>query len=219
MELTAFKYAESDLAHDQAFLGGDPGKRIPISFLFYLISMEDHLILADVGCNELPGFDMRHFIKPTDLLMRYGIKTQDITDVFITHSDWDHMGTITEFAHANIYIQQEEYQRERKKYETCSHIYTFDNTYDFCDNIRLVKIGGHQAGSSVVEVKMNQNIYVLGGDECYVNDCLARKIPTGSTHCPEKSRYFVEHYSDEKYTVFLYHDPGILPGRNGAVKI
>lgn len=219
MKLTVFKYAESDLAHSQAFYGGDPIKKVPISFLFYLIEMEQRRILVDVGCNELPGFDMRLFVRPVDLLKRYGIEVQDITDVIITHSDWDHVGTISEFAHANVYVQKEEYEREKMHFVKCAHIYTFDKEYSVCRNIRIVKIGGHQIGSSVVEITNGSKVYVLGGDECYVSDCLKYHIPTGATYCLEQSRYFVEHYSNEKYTVLLYHDASVMPGQNGAIKI
>ena len=47
---------------------------------------------------------------------------------------------------------------------------------------------------------------MLAGDECYTNDCIDRKIPTG-TYCNlDKSREFVEKYSNKKYRVHTCHD-------------
>lgn len=58
---------------------------LPISFVFYLIQTQNRLILVDTGCDSIDGFVMMHFCKPVEVLKRYGLDPEDITDVMITH--------------------------------------------------------------------------------------------------------------------------------------
>ena len=82
----------------------------------------------------------------------------------------------------------------------------FKNELVLCKGVKTVKIGGHSAGSCVVELENDGRIFVISGDECYSRECLKKKIPTGSSVNPQASREFIEKYSNEKYTVLLCHD-------------
>jgi glyoxylase-like metal-dependent hydrolase (beta-lactamase superfamily II) len=42
------------------------------------------------------------------MLSEIGLSADDISDIFITHAHFDHMGSIAEFAKAHIYIQKSE---------------------------------------------------------------------------------------------------------------
>ena len=74
------------------------------------------------------------------------------------------------------------------------------------EQIKIIKWAGHSIGSAIVEITDNDVIHLLAGDECYVNECIVRKIPTGTYENLEKSRRFVEKYSDKKYRVHTCHD-------------
>ena len=79
--------------------------------------------------------------------------------------------------------------------------------------------GGHSEASSIVTFLHNGREYVIAGDECYQRECLTEKRPTGSSFNKEKSLAFVETFSSDAYTVLMSHDPAILPGQNGYLKI
>src|SRR6185503_4697106 len=50
------------------------------------------------------------FVRPSDALTAgLGIKPEDVTDVVITHSHWDHADGADLFPRAKIWIQKEEY--------------------------------------------------------------------------------------------------------------
>ena len=87
--------------------------------------------------------------------------------------------------------------------------------FPLTENVIIKKIGGHSIGSCVVLAGR----YVLCGDECYHEKCLTEKIPTGVSCNEEKSLNFVAEYGSGKYIPLLFHDPGILPGKVGAVNI
>ena len=219
--LFALKYGESTIPESWAFLGGDAEKRIPISFTVYLIETETRKILVDAGCDTMPGFEMEHFVSPVEILSRAGYSPKDITDVILTHAHHDHIEAVHYFENAAIHIQSLEYEASQKKYKYIPEgfdVRLFDETAEV-EGVVARCVAGHAKGSCIVEFEFCGKAYVISGDECYSRRCLTERIPTGSSKNPENSRAFVEKYGDEKYTVLLCHDPEILPGQNGVLKI
>ena len=68
-----------------------------------------------------------------------------------------------------------------------------------------LRIGGHSKGSCVVEITDGSKKYVVCGDECYSPLCLEKRIPTGSSVCPERSRQFIDKYGSGEYVALLCH--------------
>ncbi|MBQ8387610.1 MAG: N-acyl homoserine lactonase family protein [Clostridia bacterium] len=217
----ALKYAESTVPGSWAFEGGDANEKIPISFTVYLIETETRRILVDAGCDTMPGFDMKYFVSPVEILERRGYSPEDITDVILTHAHHDHIEAVHYFKNAAIHIQSLEYEASQRKHKYIPEgfdLHLFDEIARIGD-VTVRCIAGHAKGSCIVEFELDGKPYVISGDECYARRCLTERIPTGSSVNPEKSRAFVEKYGDEKYTVLLCHDPDILPGQNGVLKI
>lgn len=200
------EYAKSVLPENMIFSGGDKEKNHEIVFKIYLIKNKDKLILVDAGCETMPGFVMRDFTGPLKALENINILPSQITDVVITHSHHDHIECVKYFENAVIHIQKDEYESGKRYIPDNFTVNTFQNEYTVCENIKIVKIGGHSIGSCVVEIKEDNKTYVISGDECYLKECLVNKIPTGSSCNKEKSKEFIEKYSDEKYDVLLCHD-------------
>ena len=72
--------------------------------------------------------------------------------------------------------------------------------------IKVMKWSGHSVGSAIVEITTKDITYILAGDEGYINDCITRKIPTGCYYDLEKSKEFIEKYSNKKYRLHTCHD-------------
>ena len=72
----------------------------------------------------------------------------------------------------------------------------------------------HYDHIEAVRAYTNAVIYFCG-DECYVEECFERRIPTGSSCNPEISRQFILEYGNSRYKKLLFHDPGILRGKIG----
>lgn len=206
LEIITIEYGKSVLPESMIFQGGAEDKFRPIVFMIYLIKTEKQLILVDAGCETMPGFDMRDFIGPVKALEKIDIKPDDITDVIITHSHHDHIECVSRFKNAVIYIQRDEYESGKSYFKKDMNIKLFDDEMQVSDGVRAVKIGGHSKGSCIVEVTDDKKTYIISGDECYLRECLDKKIPTGTSYCPEKSREFIEKYSSGEYTVLLCHD-------------
>jgi glyoxylase-like metal-dependent hydrolase (beta-lactamase superfamily II) len=205
-EIIPVEYGRSVLAESMIFQGGAEDIFRPIVFMIYLIKVQDRLILADAGCETMPGFDMHDFIGPVKALEKMNIKPEDITDVIITHSHHDHVECVSRFKNAVIYIQRDEYESGRRYFSEGMSVRLFDDEIQICPDVKAIKIGGHSKGSCIVEIAENREKYIIAGDECYMRECLDKRIPTGSSYCPKKSREFIEKYSGSEYTVMLCHD-------------
>ena len=218
--LTACKYAESTLSERYVFAGGDKEKALPISFTVYLIEADDRKILVDAGCDTMPGFDMKHFVSPAFVLEAHGVSPLSITDVFLTHAHHDHIEAVKHFKNATVHVEAFEYESSKKHgyIPEGFRLNVFEDVSEVC-GVRIKKIAGHSKGSCIVEFSRGGKNYVICGDECYSRRCLTEKIVTGSTVNPENSKKFIEKYGTEEYITLLCHDPEILPGQNGALKI
>ena len=206
IEVRAFKYGESVLPGNMVFLNGEEEKKYPILFKVYLIIMQNRKILVDAGCETMPGFEMKNFIGTVKALEKEGISATDITDVIITHAHHDHIECVKYFSNALVYIQEDEYNAGKKYFAPQQKLCLFKDEITIAENIKILKIGGHSKGSSIVIVTAEKENLVFVGDECYLRECIKRKIPTGASVCPEKSREFIEKYGNGTYTLLFCHD-------------
>ena len=211
-KLTVLKYAESTISEAAFFPDGEKGKKCPIAFLLFLFEIGERKILVDTGCNQLTGFPFTRFCPPVELLDKFGIKKEDITDVIITHSHYDHIALLSEFENATVYIQENEYEKGKKYFNEKANVITFKDEIEVTDNIKTVFIGGHSLGSSVVEFTQNNNKYVISGDECYTYECVLKKVRTGASINKERSQYFIDKYCNSDYKVFISHDINLVKG-------
>lgn len=206
IEIIPIEYGKSVLSEGMIFQNGADDKFRPIVFMIYLIKTENRLILVDAGCVTMPGFEMTDFIGPVKALGNLNIRPEDITDVIITHSHHDHIECVNEYKNAKIYIQRDEYEMGKQYFADGMNVCLFDDEKEICQNVKTIKIGGHSKGSCIVEIEKDTERYIIAGDECYIRECLDKKIPTGSSYSPQKSREFIEQYSKGNYTVLLCHE-------------
>ena len=206
MEIIPIPYGRTAIPECMCFINGSRQKCRSIFFKIYLIKAEEKLILADAGCETMRSFEMQDFIGSIHALESIGVNPKEISDVLITHSHHDHIECVKYFKNATIHIQEDEYERGKKYIPDNFKVNTFKDEFIVDKNIKMIKIGGHSKGSSIVEIVDDDKIHIIAGDECYLRDCLNKKIPTGSSFDKIASMNFIEKYSNKKYSVLLCHD-------------
>ena len=204
-EFVRVKYADSYLSESAIFKGGTKGKPIPIIFSFYFLKINSKVVLVDAGCDTMPGFVMENYMKPDEALKKHNIHPDQVSEIIITHADHDHIDGVRHFKNAKIYIQKNEYERGKTYIPKTNEVILFDEEITLFDEIRVLKIGGHQIGSSVVEFDFRGNKYVIAGDECYSDYNIINKVPTAASYNYENSKMFIERYSNSNYKVLLMH--------------
>ncbi len=225
-ELYAIKYGESKFISKNIFYNDKENKYYDFSWLFYLIKISDKIILIDTGFSDKYLADQFN-IKLTDpiyLLKKLKIEPENVTDIILTHSHFDHIGNINKFINANIFIEKneldyffkysdlkpiKEFLKNNKK------IITFDKLITLYNIINIKKIGGHTIGSSIVELNFKEKHYMIIGDECYLNENINLKIPVGTFFNHEKNKNFINNLDNNKKNIYLtFHEPSILINSN-----
>ncbi len=187
IDIIPIDYGKSVLPESWIFENGAENKLLPIVFRVYLIKTENRLILADAGCETMPGFVMTDFIGPVKALRNIGVKADEITDLMITHAHHDHIECAKYFKNAVIYIQKDEYEAGKGYLPENLNILTFDEEMQICDGIKAVKIGGHSKGSSIVEITDSGKKYIIAGDECIRGIALQSRFLQAVHTTPKKA--------------------------------
>jgi glyoxylase-like metal-dependent hydrolase (beta-lactamase superfamily II) len=183
--------------------------------IVYLIEADERVILVDAGCDTMPGFTLKHFASPVEILRRAGYEPKDVTDLILTHAHHDHAEAAKYYPQARIYVHESERHTAEPYLGKLPHVHTFQKGIHIADGVEFCHVGGHSPGSSIVLIRAKGDTLVLCGDECYTHDNLTLGIPTASSFCPERSRAFVEEYRKSGYRPVIFHDPSLV-GKIGA---
>jgi glyoxylase-like metal-dependent hydrolase (beta-lactamase superfamily II) len=96
--------------------GASPSTVLDLPFGFVLAQNGDRNVLVDTGfLNEGSGagfrqkFGIPYWISPVRMLEEMGVKPDDVTDIVLSHAHFDHMGSISAFTKARIFIQKREW--------------------------------------------------------------------------------------------------------------
>jgi len=88
---------------------------VDLPFSFVLAKRGDKVVLVDTGfMNEGIGAEMSvkfgipYWISPIRMLAELDVAPEAVTDIFISHAHFDHMGSIGKFQNAHIWVQKRE---------------------------------------------------------------------------------------------------------------
>jgi glyoxylase-like metal-dependent hydrolase (beta-lactamase superfamily II) len=98
-------------------VNGAPTTRVlDLPFGFVLARNGSRIVLIDTGfLNEGSGadfsekFGIPYWISPLRMLEELGVAADDVTDIVLSHAHFDHMGSISAFTKARIFIQKKEW--------------------------------------------------------------------------------------------------------------
>lgn len=219
----------------------DELNRIELSTRNLLLISDDKKILIDTGMgnkwddkskniyNIDPKFDLE--LK----LEQNGIKSDEITDIFLTHLHFDHTGGSTKlengklipaFPNAKYYVQKKNFEWALKPSERDKGSYIKENfeplvkegvlnlvdgEIDFDENISFRTINGHTFGQQMIKISDSANTLL------YVADLLPFvsqiKIPyiMGYDLQPlvtvEEKKKYLKFAADENWKLYFGHDP------------
>jgi glyoxylase-like metal-dependent hydrolase (beta-lactamase superfamily II) len=67
-------------------------------------------ILVDAGFTDTVKHKTPNYIRPDKALEKINIKADDISDIILTHPHWDHIGGLSLFPKAKVWIQKIDYE-------------------------------------------------------------------------------------------------------------
>lgn len=245
-ELLLLRYGISDYPENRIREDGR-GRMIPFAWDFYLIRQGGQVMLIDTGFSErhLPGyremFRLTEYGEPVDLLARAGHKPSDITGIVLTHSHFDHAGSLPDFiqSEAIVYISEKEWRgfqsvkRDATIREAMAALLAQGRLHLVGSepfpvpgiSLSLEESGGHTIGSLTALYRDTERLWRFSGDECYTTDlCLAEMpLPDVACYSTEKNRAALdrmgrEYRSGKGARIFTMHDRSSPAGRVGVYR-
>jgi len=111
--IEAIRYAAAEDEVAGLVMGAPQGEKINIAMVIWLVRGGGHNILFDSGYHRdtfLKYFPATEYIRPDEAVKLAGVQPEEITDIVISHSHWDHLGGIDLFSKASVWIQKEEFR-------------------------------------------------------------------------------------------------------------
>lgn len=206
-EVYAIRYATiPGFAVNQLVAGADPGRKLDIAMLVWLIRGNGKNILFDSGFYREQFFKQWHvadYSKPSDAVKRAGVAPEDITDVIVSHMHWDHADGIDLFPKARIWLQKEEleyyagsaWQSRRThggidpddvlaavKLNTQGRVGLIDgDAREVLPGITAYTGGKHTYASQFITVNTAAGTVVLASDNMYLHENLEKHAPIAAT--------------------------------------
>ena len=212
--------------------GAPPGELRPLAWLAWLIRGPDRSILVDTGVldpDEAFERGVSGFVPITTLLDRVHVAPQDITDIILTHTHWDHTGGLSAFPQARLWVQQRELDwapsvasagppvRAEDIQEIERRVAALPSPVDGDAEVApgvLCHLGGHHTpGTQWVEIRTGEQTIVLASDEAYLYANIEEHRATGATSDPAASLREYElmtRTASSAYLVVPGHDPQVM---------
>lgn len=238
MEIKALTTFEGGYMSEHFVFGGTRDKELcsttkqyPYYIISYLIDTGKEVILVDTSmpdslCEMPANEELGVYIgKRTQTFEQalnvIGYQTSDVDKIILTHHNFDHVGMISLFPNAEIYISKKD---EKNLQDTDAlHIigvdldkhplFNFDGSFEVAENIYMVQAYGHTKGHSIVLVyDEKSNGYVLiAGDATVTDEAISQNEMMIVYEDLEKSKDTLNKLRDfmgSHKTVYLStHDP------------
>ena len=238
-EIYAIRYATlPDFPVAELVSGAEPGRRLDIAMMVWLVRGNGHNILVDSGFYHerfFKGWKVNDFINPSDALRPVGVKPEDITDIVITHMHWDHADGIDLFPNARVWIQKDELE-----YYAGEAWQSKDNSdgIDAENVLTLVKLntqgrvglvngdaqeilpgvtcytgGRHTYASQYVGVNTSAGTVVLASDNMYLYENLEKHMPIAQTLDAAsnlRAQDRMRQMAAKPELIIPGHDPGVM---------
>jgi glyoxylase-like metal-dependent hydrolase (beta-lactamase superfamily II) len=110
-QVFAVKYLESKTTSAKnVAIGANPVDSVNNCFMVWLLKGDDgRTILIDAGYTDTTIIRNQKYVRPDLVLQRMNVFPDDITDLILTHPHWDHIGGITLFPKATIWMQRADF--------------------------------------------------------------------------------------------------------------
>lgn len=186
--------------------GAERGRNIDIAFTVWVMRGAGRVVMLDAGFYRekfITQWKPQNFVTPRDAVAAgLGIKPDEVTDIVISHSHWDHTDGADLFPRATIWIQKEEYEyyvgpqgevlhtggvdaddaKMLAAMKAAGRVRLVDgDAKEILPGITVYTGGKHTYASQFVGVKTAGGTVVLASDNAYLYENLEKHLPIAQT--------------------------------------
>jgi glyoxylase-like metal-dependent hydrolase (beta-lactamase superfamily II) len=111
-QVFAVKYLDGSVGSaSNIATGADPNDSVRYCFMVWLLKGDNgKTILVDAGYIDSSATPAENYVRPDLVLKRMNVYPSDISDLILTHPHWDHIGGITLFPKATVWMQKDDFE-------------------------------------------------------------------------------------------------------------
>jgi glyoxylase-like metal-dependent hydrolase (beta-lactamase superfamily II) len=111
-QVYAVKYLDGSVGSaSNIAMGADPNDSVRYCFMVWLSKGDNgKTILVDAGYIDSSSTPDEKYVRPDLVLQRMNVSPSEITDLILTHPHWDHIGGITLFPKATVWMQKADFE-------------------------------------------------------------------------------------------------------------
>jgi glyoxylase-like metal-dependent hydrolase (beta-lactamase superfamily II) len=205
-DVHAVRFAHVSYPVSSLVRGAERGRDIDIAFTVWVMRAANRVVLLDAGFYRekfITRWKPMDFVTPAEAVQRgLGIAPQQVTDIVISHSHWDHVDGADLFPRATVWIQKEEYDyyvgpqgevlhtggadaddaKMLAELNKAGRVQLVDgDAKDILPGITVYTGGKHTFASQFAGVKTTAGTVVLASDNAYLYENLEKKLPIAQT--------------------------------------
>jgi glyoxylase-like metal-dependent hydrolase (beta-lactamase superfamily II) len=205
-DVHAVRFASASYGVKNLVAGVTEDRPIDIAFTVWVLRGGGKTVLVDAGFYRdkfLQEWKPRNFVKPSDAIFHgLGIKPEDVTDIIVTHSHWDHIDGVDLFPKANIHIQKAEYEyyigpagevarrgaieiedsKMMAGLKSAGRVKLVDgDAKEILPGIKVYTGGKHTFESQFVGVNTRRGVAVIASDNAYLYENLDKRLAIAQT--------------------------------------
>ncbi|GAA3934661.1 N-acyl homoserine lactonase family protein [Actinoplanes auranticolor] len=203
-QVTIVKYGTRQTVRSDVFLNhhlyGEPDGPIAMDYFFWIVRNADRTIVVDTGFSATGGANRRRttLIEPAAAFDALGVDRSAGPPVVVTHAHYDHIGNLDLFRASPLTIAAAEYDfwtgpyadrtllhhsvedaeiEHLRQAEREGRLRTFTDEVELAPGVRVLRLGGHTPGQSIVTVPTSAGVVLLASDAVHYYEELARSMP------------------------------------------
>lgn len=182
------------------FYYGESDGEMPMDYYFWIIRDGARTVVVDTGFNERSGAVRNRTMTtpPAQALKHLGVDPETVEHVVLTHLHYDHSGNIDLFPEARFWIAKDELEfwespfGARTLFESASEsediaavrqisaqgrLEQIHGEAEVLPGIRVIQVGGHTAGQTIVAVDTEAGEVLLASDAVHYHEELDSDRP------------------------------------------
>ncbi|MFI5913276.1 N-acyl homoserine lactonase family protein [Dactylosporangium sp. NPDC051541] len=203
-QVTIVKYGTRQTVRSDVYLNyhlyGEPDGPIGMDYFFWIVRNAERTIIVDTGFSAAGGARRGRttLIEPAAAFDALGVDRAAGPPVVVTHAHYDHIGNLDLFPASPVILAAAEYdfwtgpyanrmllhhsvEDEELAYlrqaEREGRVRTFAGSLDLAPGVRVLQVGGHTPGQSVVLVDTDAGTVLLASDSVHYYEELERSMP------------------------------------------